>query len=72
MGTIVLNRGSKKNAYSLEMYVELTKALNSASSSEEVKVVFLTGAGDYFSSGNDLSNFRCDNIPYYMNNSFLF
>lgn len=39
------------------MYDELDSALRALSSNEEVKVILLTGSGDNFSSGNDLSNF---------------
>ena len=31
--------------------------MDDASSDQETKIVALTGAGDYFSSGNDLTNF---------------
>lgn len=53
---IVLNRPKKKNAITLEMYSELCQALEEATTAD-CSVAVITGAGDYFCSGNDLSNF---------------
>jgi peroxisomal 3,2-trans-enoyl-CoA isomerase len=55
--TIKLNRPKKKNAITLDMYTSLTSALNDAAQDESAVFVVLTGSGDYFSSGNDLTNF---------------
>jgi peroxisomal 3,2-trans-enoyl-CoA isomerase len=57
IATITLNRPKKKNAYSKAMYTELDTTLRILSDDKKLKVILLTGAGDYFSSGNDLSNF---------------
>jgi len=54
---ICFNRPTRKNAFNTEMYEECILALTQARTDEAVRVVLLTGAGDYFSSGNDLSNF---------------
>lgn len=54
--TIRLNRPSKKNAITTEMYSEIVAALNQAAKDDSVLTVF-TGAGDFYCSGNDLSNF---------------
>lgn len=43
------------------MYSEIQHALNAAGEDKNVVVTVITGAGDYFCSGNDLSNFT--NIP---------
>ncbi|KAG8442442.1 hypothetical protein GDO86_011286 [Hymenochirus boettgeri] len=53
--TIAMNRPKKKNAISSKMFEELYLALDDASADDSVLTV-LTGFGDYFSSGNDLSN----------------
>lgn len=58
--TIQLNRPTKKNAITVEMYNELIKALDQAGKDGSVLTV-ITGSGDYYCSGNDLSNFT--NIP---------
>jgi hypothetical protein len=55
--TIKINRPTKKNAFSLDMYNYFAKALEDAAVDEKTKFVILTGSGDYFSSGNDLTNF---------------
>src|SRR5688500_17684777 len=53
--TITLNRPDKKNALSVTMTQELTQALTDIADSREIRVVVLTGAGDAFTSGADLT-----------------
>ncbi|VDP90453.1 unnamed protein product [Echinostoma caproni] len=55
--TLRLNRPEKKNAITPKMYRMWTEKLSYASSDFEVKLVVVTGTGDYFSSGNDLTTF---------------
>ncbi len=45
----------------LQMYSEWQQALTEAGDDNNVVVAMVTGAGDYYCSGNDLSNFM--NIP---------
>ncbi|XP_003384577.1 PREDICTED: enoyl-CoA delta isomerase 2, mitochondrial-like [Amphimedon queenslandica] len=59
--TITLNRPSKKNAITVKMYEDITSLLNSSASNPAIKATVVTGNGDYYCSGNDLSNFM--NIP---------
>ncbi|KAK7084842.1 Enoyl-CoA delta isomerase 2, mitochondrial [Halocaridina rubra] len=54
---ITLNRPSKKNAITKEMYNEWAAALEEATADPKTVVTAITGAGDYYCSGNDLSNF---------------
>ena len=54
---ICLNRPEKKNALTLAMYQGLSKALKEADQDPEIRVILLTGAGDSFSSGNDIGDF---------------
>lgn len=51
-----LNRPEKKNALTVEMYEAVAAALGGAKDGE-IRVIFLTGAGDEFSAGNDLRDF---------------
>ena len=44
-----------------QMYSEWQRALTEAGEDDSVVVAMITGAGDYYCSGNDLSNFM--NIP---------
>lgn len=53
---IMFNRPSKKNAITFQMYQDIILALKNASTDDTVITVF-TGAGDYYCSGNDLTNF---------------
>ncbi|KAM6177056.1 enoyl-CoA delta isomerase 2 [Erethizon dorsatum] len=54
--TITLNRPNKKNAITVQMYKDIILALKAASKDDSVITVF-TGNGNYYSSGNDLTNF---------------
>lgn len=51
---ITLNRPEKLNSFNREMAFELQKRLGECKS-DEVRVVFITGAGKGFSAGQDLS-----------------
>ncbi|PZH18840.1 enoyl-CoA hydratase [Streptomyces sp. NTH33] len=55
VGTILLNRPHAKNAFTLEMIEAWAAALRSARTDPDVRVVVVTGAGDAFCSGIDLS-----------------
>uniref|UniRef100_A0A673XKW4 Enoyl-CoA delta isomerase 2 n=1 Tax=Salmo trutta TaxID=8032 RepID=A0A673XKW4_SALTR len=54
--TICLNRPQKKNAITVEMYNEVIKALAQAGKDDSV-ITVITGSGDFYCSGNDLTNF---------------
>src|SRR5262249_37653540 len=52
---VTLNRPSKKNAMSDAMWDQLMVAYDRAEADDDVRVVILTGAGDDFCAGHDLS-----------------
>ncbi|MBC7779788.1 MAG: enoyl-CoA hydratase/isomerase family protein [Proteobacteria bacterium] len=52
---LTLNQPDKKNAFSPDMVGALAAAIESAATDDAVRVVVLTGAGDAFSAGGDLS-----------------
>jgi enoyl-CoA hydratase/carnithine racemase len=54
IGTILLNRPHRKNAFTLDMIDVWAQALRDARTDQDVRVVVLTGAGDAFCSGVDL------------------
>jgi enoyl-CoA hydratase/carnithine racemase len=56
IGTILLNRPHRKNAFTLEMIDEWAGILARARTDPDVRVIVLTGAGDAFCSGVDLSS----------------
>ncbi|MDY6820134.1 MAG: enoyl-CoA hydratase/isomerase family protein [Deferribacterota bacterium] len=53
---IRLNRPEKKNALNLELIENLGKVLKNAEEDKEVRVVVITGSGNNFSSGADLTD----------------
>lgn len=56
--TIRFNRPEKKNALSSAMYTCLAETLREADDDAAVRVILLTGAGECFTSGYELSEFQ--------------
>ena len=54
---VTFNRPEKKNAINTEMWVALREAFNTADKDDSVVCLLLTGAGDDFCAGVDLSSF---------------
>jgi 2-(1,2-epoxy-1,2-dihydrophenyl)acetyl-CoA isomerase len=52
---ITLNRPARMNALNMEMALELQQCLDESARQEEVRVVYLTGAGKAFSAGQDIT-----------------
>ena len=63
-------REEKKNSLTLDMYRQLTKAIDGFEENEKQRVMIITGNGDYFTSGNDLIDFM-GNVDLQPVNSFL-
>ncbi len=55
IATITLDNPARKNAFTLEMIDDWADAVRAATDDDDVRVVVLTGAGDAFCSGIDLS-----------------
>ncbi|XP_004931504.1 enoyl-CoA delta isomerase 2, mitochondrial [Bombyx mandarina] len=58
LGTIKIvkyNKPAKKNAIDVHMYVKVKEIFDSAAHDENISMIVLTGAGDYYSSGNDFT-----------------
>jgi enoyl-CoA hydratase/carnithine racemase len=55
IATLTLNRPDARNGYTVRMADELADALGRANADEDVRVVVLTGAGETFCVGADLS-----------------
>jgi enoyl-CoA hydratase/carnithine racemase len=58
VGTILLNRPHRKNAFTLEMIDQWAEVLVAARTDARVRALVLTGAGDGFCSGADLDAFK--------------
>jgi len=54
---VTLNRPTKKNALTREMYAALAAALAEAEADAAIRVVLLSGGSAMFSAGNDLNDF---------------
>ncbi len=52
---LTMNRLKSKNAFSDEMYLAFSDALNELANDERVKLVIITGKTEFFSSGADLT-----------------
>jgi len=59
---ITLNRPEKRNAISQSLLIELYNNLEKISSDPEIRVGIITGAGDTFCAGLDLSRLTTDNL----------
>jgi len=55
IAVITLNRPNRRNAFSLELMLELIDCLDEVGKDESLRVVILSAAGKVFSSGHDLS-----------------
>jgi enoyl-CoA hydratase/carnithine racemase len=55
---ITLNRPEKKNALTRAMYQAVETAFTTAEDDPAIRVLLLTGAGDTFTSGNDIKDFQ--------------
>jgi enoyl-CoA hydratase/carnithine racemase len=55
---VMFNRPEKKNALTRAMYAAVADAFATADSDLAIRVVLLTGAGDTFTSGNDIKDFQ--------------
>ncbi len=53
--TISLNRPQRANAFNFEMIAELRTALEQAAIDSQIRCVVLTGAGNSFSAGHDIT-----------------
>ncbi len=53
--TLTLNRPDKANAFNRDMILELQSALTEAATNDEVRAILLTGEGNTFSSGQDIT-----------------
>ena len=55
--TITINRPERKNALTQAMYGAMADAITGANDDTAIRAIILTGAGDMFTAGNDLTDF---------------
>ena len=55
IATLTMNRPEARNALSMDMRAELDEALHEIEFDDAVRCVVLTGAGEHFMAGGDLS-----------------
>jgi 2-(1,2-epoxy-1,2-dihydrophenyl)acetyl-CoA isomerase len=62
---LTLNRPERANSFNFEMVTELQRALADAEKNPQARCVVLTGAGDVFSAGQDISEMKqADTMSY--------
>ena len=64
VATVTLNRPEKRNALSVAVRDLVSDALDRLAADESVKCVVLTGAGEVFCAGFDLSEFRVEDPAF--------
>jgi enoyl-CoA hydratase/carnithine racemase len=64
VATITLNRPEKRNALSIAVRDLVSDALDALAADDDVRCVVLTGAGDVFCAGFDLSEFRVEDPEF--------
>lgn len=57
---VTLNRPDRKNALTLSMYQDLAEALARLDEMASLRAMVITGAGDCFTSGNDIGDFMAN------------
>ena len=60
---VTMNRPDKKNALSHAMYAAMADAIAGAQTDDGIRAVVILGAGDAFTSGNDLADFQSGPPP---------
>lgn len=53
--TITFNKADKRNAFTFDMMSEIARIIRSASEDDSIRCIVITGDGEYFCSGYDLS-----------------
>lgn len=67
---IKFNNPRKKNALNRQAYREMTRVLNDSAGDETVTIVVFTGVGDFYTSGNDLTQTKnVDDFDAYLEES---
>lgn len=52
---ILINRPQKRNAFNTRIYLKLAETLNKDAQDDKVVLTIITGVGDFYSSGTELS-----------------
>ena len=72
VASIFLNRVSKKNAFDMAMYKETNTFLQNITTDNNIKVLLLSGRGDFYTAGNDITNFSKIMNPLKMSREFRY
>lgn len=57
IGRITLNQAGRRNALTAQMWEDLTQCLEEAALDPDLRVLIITGAGEHFAAGADISEF---------------
>ncbi len=61
--TLTINRPERRNALNIATYLSLAGHVSGAADNKEIRAIVLTGAGNYFTAGNDLKDFQAPRGP---------
>ena len=61
--TLTINRPDRRNALNVATYLALAQQVNGAAANQDIRAIVLTGAGNYFTAGNDLKDFQAPRGP---------
>ena len=71
---LTLKRPERANSFNFEMVTELQRAFDDAEKNPQVRCIVLTGAGDVFSAGQDISEMKqADTMSYreHLNKTYI-
>ena len=63
IGKITLNRPSKYNSFTRELALNLQEALKNCKDDDDIRAIYITGAGKAFCAGQDLGEVTSDDAP---------
>src|SRR4051812_32254583 len=63
IGSVVLNRPEKFNAFNRDMALQLQQVLDECEKNKAIRAVYLTGEGKAFSAGQDIAELTAEDAP---------
>lgn len=58
IGRLIIDQSAKRNALTAEMWAQIPRVLDKAAADKSLRVLIVSGAGDHFAAGADISEFE--------------